>query len=82
MEAHPDMIREEEQIAEALRDPDIVVEPESGSGVLIYHRRLDRPPREQRYIRAVVKCTEGDCFLLTAHVARKVKQGTVIWTKK
>jgi hypothetical protein len=76
------MAREEQQIPAILRDPDIVVEPESGSGVLVYHRRFERPDGEQRYMRVVVKCNDTDCFLLTAHIARGVKLGIVTWTKK
>jgi hypothetical protein len=82
MSVHPEMAGEEQHLEEVLRNPDIVVEAESGSRVLVYHRLLDHPSGRERYLRVVVKCEDDGCFLLTAHVARKVKLGTVRWTKK
>ncbi len=76
------MVGEDEWIKQALSQPDSVVDPEPGSGVWVYQELIDHPKWGRKYLRAVVKCSGDDCFLVTAHFARQVKHGMVIWTKR
>ena len=82
VEEHPEMVGEEERIAETLLAPEVVVQSESDSEVRLYHRLYKHPIIGEKHLCAVVKWHEEDRFLLTAHFTDKVKRGAVLWTKK
>jgi len=52
---HPEMVREEQHIAETLAEPDVVIQSESDPEVRLYHRLYSVPLLGEKHLCAVVK---------------------------
>ena len=75
------MVGEEARIAEALAQPDVVIQSTSDPDVRLYHRRCSTSAVGEKYLCAVVKWRRDDAFLITAYFTERLKRGAVLWTR-
>lgn len=73
------MVRQEDHIAETLREPDIVVQSQSDPEVRLYHRRYATSLVGEKHLCVVVKWREDDPFLITSFFTDRPKRGSVLW---
>jgi hypothetical protein len=76
------MVGQEDNIAQTLIEPDVVVQSDSDGEVRLYHRRYNHQVIGDKHLCVVVKWRHEDRFLLTAFFTDKVKRGAVLWMKK
>lgn len=74
---HPDIEELEELIRLALSSPDEVRHSSRDAEVLLVYRIR----HEERWVVAVVRCLNGDGFLITAYQTDASKEGETIWLK-
>ncbi len=79
---HPEMAGMETSIAEALRNPDLVVRSLSDDAASLYYLRCRDTPVGEKYLCAVVKEGAADSFLLTAYLTDTMKKGDMVWKKR
>ena len=78
---HPYMELMREETEEALRNPDLVIRstrpPETAR---IYHKWHDNTVMGSKWVKVVVEfLADGDAFVKTAYVERRVATGKEIW---
>ncbi len=78
---HPEMRGQEDRLAEALLEPDAVIQSPTDNTVRLFHRFYRRLAIGDKYLCLVVKYVEGDIFVITAYFTDKVKRGEVLWKK-
>ena len=78
---HPEMQGQEDKLAEALLEPDAVVQSQTDNTARLFHRLYRQLAIGDKYLCVVVKYVEGDIFVITAYFTDKVKQGEVLWKK-
>ncbi len=74
---HPAMAGKEEDVKEALANPDEIRQSRSDEAVYLFYK----PERIGRWVCAVTKRLDGDGFLITAYPTDAIKEGEVIWHK-
>jgi hypothetical protein len=74
---HPAMTGKEEDVKEALFNPDEIRRSRSDEAVYLFYK----PERIGRWVCAVTKRLNGDGFLITAYPTDAIKEGEVIWRK-
>ena len=74
---HPIMVGRELEVRATLETPDEVHRSQSDSAVFLFYRTLSL----KRWVRAVVKRTALDGFLITAYPTDAIKEGMRIWPK-
>ena len=77
---HPEMAGEESRIAEALAQPDLVIQSASDKGVRLYYRFYQTSAIGAKHLCAVVKWGSDGPFLITAYFTDRPKRGTLLWT--
>ncbi len=73
-----DLLDQEENIAVALREPDVVVQSRKDAKVRLYHRRFENSPVGDKFLCVVVKWVD-DAFMLTAFFTSAPKKGRQLW---
>ncbi len=69
-------------IGETLLDPDeIYWDPENLGEVQLYYRRFYGLPIGDQRICVTVRVFDDDAFIMTAHVASRIKGNDQIWTR-
>ena len=74
---HPVMYGLENEVQEALENPDEIRVSRSDSAVFLFYK-IQRPGR---WICAVVKRLDGEGFLITTYPTDAIKEGVQIWPK-
>ena len=73
IQRHSEMTGMEWAIAETLEAPDATLPSVSDpQTVTEYYRWFNNTSRGEKYIRVVVKLERDDCFVLTAHLCRRI----------
>jgi hypothetical protein len=78
---HPEMVGLEDGIVETLVEPASVVESKSDATVDLFYRYYRRTRVGGKWLCVVVKVGVREPFVVTAYLADKVKQGSVIWQR-
>lgn len=78
---HPEMVGQQERLAETLSSPDTVVATAKDETVHAYHRLYESTPVTRKHMVVVVKMIEGDPFVVTAFYSSRVKKGNVLWQR-
>lgn len=78
---HPEMVGQQDRLAETLASPDIVMATVKDETVHTYHRQYETTPVTRKYMVVVVKMAPGDAFVVTAFYSSRVKKGEVVWPK-
>ena len=73
---HPRMCGREQDVRQAIEEPDEIRRSKTDPEVYLYYRKSD-----SLYTCAVVKHLNGEGFLITTYVTDVVKIGEVIWTR-
>lgn len=74
---HPTIQGKEEQVREALRDPDVIRKSKSDSNVYLFYKRQNK-----HYIAVVVRhVSKKQGFIITGYLTRNIKEGKQIWPK-
>jgi hypothetical protein len=73
---HPVMSGLEQEVAQALADPDEVRQSRKDSNVYLFYRGTS-----PRWLCAVARRAEGSGFLITAYPTDAIKAGVTIWTR-
>ena len=73
---HPSLRGREQEVEEALRDPDEVRRSRKDSNVYLFYRGS-----APRWLCAVTRRQDGDGFLITAYPTDAIKAGENIWTR-
>jgi hypothetical protein len=73
---HPSLRGREQEVEEALRDPDEVRRSRKDSNVYLFYRGS-----APRWLCAVTRRQDGDGFLITAYSTDAIKAGENIWTR-
>ncbi len=74
---HPVMAGREQDVKEALENPNEIRKSKSDQDVYLFYK----PERIGRSVCAVAKQTNGDGFLITAYPTDAIKEGERIWLK-
>ena len=74
---HPAMDGREALVQSALASPDEVRQSRTDPTVFLFYQA----ERAERWVCAVVKQTDDDCFLITAYPTDAIKEGVKIWPK-
>jgi hypothetical protein len=74
---HPAMFGREEDVREALQNPDEIRLSKTDPSVYLFYK----PERIGRWVCAVTKRLDGEGFLITAYPTDAVKEGERIWHK-
>lgn len=69
----------EAEIAQALGQPERVVQSVSDPDAWLYYRRYPTSPIGDKYLCVVVKSGPTDAFVVTAYLTDSVKRGTQLW---
>ena len=79
---HPEMKEQDNKLAEALLEPDIVMQSRSDETIRLFHRFYNGTIVGNKYLCVVVKYPQKDsAFIITAYFTDKVKTGGVLWKK-
>lgn len=74
---HPAVAQYRKEVRQCLRVPDRIRSSAKDADVHLYYLELDN-----RYLCVVVADGEAEeCFVVTAYLTKRVKQGEEIWTK-
>jgi hypothetical protein len=73
---HPVMSGPEQEVAQALADPDEVRQSRKDPNVYLFYRGTS-----PRWLCAVARRAEGSGFLITAYPTDAIKAGVTIWTR-
>ena len=73
---HPKLRGRAEDVAQVLSSPDRICNSQHDSTAYLFYRA-----DQQRLLCAVVKCLNGEGFLITAYPCDKIKEGEMIWPK-
>jgi hypothetical protein len=76
------MVGQETRIAEALGEPDAVIQSRSDSEVRLYYRSYANTPVGAKLLCGVVKWRSDDAFLITAYYTDRRKSGVILWVKR
>ena len=76
---HPVMAGREDDVQEALRNPDQARQSKSDPNVYLFYK--PPPGRIGRWVCAVTKRLDDDGYLITAYPTDAVKEGKRIWHK-
>ena len=74
---HPVMIGQESVVRNTLQAPAQIRLSRSDASVYLFYRQ----ERADRWICAVAKRLNGECFLITAYPTDAIKEGVQIWPK-
>ena len=74
---HPIIRRYEEEVKEAIKNPDEVRRSKKDFSVFLYYKKYDN-----LFICVLVRHLNNEGYIITAYVADKMKKGEVIWQKK
>ena len=74
---HPDMLGRENDVREALYEPDEVRRSSKDPSVLLFYR-MEHPGR---WLCVLAKRLDGEGFLITAYPADAIKTGERLWGK-
>ncbi len=77
---HPEMTGLAGVIERALAEPEFIVQSMSDPDARLYYRLGRETSVGSKYLRAVVKQTEEDHFLLTAYLTDRLERGEILWT--
>ncbi len=72
---HPEILDKENEIKEALENPDFIKESKHDNTVLLFYKSSNK-----EYIVVVVKRVEK-AFVLTAYATDFIKEGDMIWKR-
>lgn len=75
-EKHPVLTGRDEEVKQALADPDEVRRSRRGPHVLLFYRGAS-----PRWLCAVIRREDGTGFLITAYPTDAIKAGEEIWTR-
>ena len=78
---HPEMAGMESDLAETLRDPQLVIRSRTDETATLNYRYYLRTLVGGKWLCVVVKCGDADAFVLTAYLTDKPKRGKVLWRK-
>ncbi|MBI5392377.1 DUF4258 domain-containing protein [Candidatus Woesearchaeota archaeon] len=73
---HPIMHGKEENIIDALRNPDEIRQSISDNSVLLYYKKI-----EKYSICAVVSINNNQGFIITAYITDRIKEGKIIYLR-
>ena len=76
-EKHEAMAGREDDVIQALNDPDEVRLSRTDPVVLIFYR-LERP---SRWLSVLAKRLNGEGYVVTAYPADSIKEGEIVWTR-
>lgn len=76
---HPEMVRMESAIEQALKDPVAVVESLSDPTARLHYRFYTGTRVGDKFLCVVVKVADDDAFVLTAYLTDKIKKGVLLW---
>lgn len=74
---HPVMAGREEDVKDALENPDEIRRSKSDENVYLFYKA----EQEKRWICAVSKQTDDTGFLITTYPTDAIKEGTQVWHK-
>jgi hypothetical protein len=74
---HPTMAGREDDMRDALSQPDEVRRSRSDASVLLFYKLVD----SRRWVCAVCRRLNGDGFLITAYPTDAIKEGELLWPK-
>ncbi len=75
---HPEMLGQEDKVAETLLEPDVVIQSQSDDTVRLFHRFYRRLAIGDKYLCVVVKYMENDIFVIRAYFTNKIKRGEIL----
>ncbi|MCW5549728.1 MAG: hypothetical protein KIT44_12260 [Opitutaceae bacterium] len=78
---HPEMNGLEQEIADTLRRPSLVVQSLSDTAAALHYRYYFGTRVGDKWLCVVVKYSALDSFVLTAYLTNKPKKGTQLWPK-
>lgn len=73
---HPTVKGKEEEVKEALRNPDYIRQNTSDKKVYLFYKAY-----KKNYICVVVRHLNGKGFIITVYITNKMKEGKQIWQK-
>jgi hypothetical protein len=74
---HPSIKGKENEIKEALRNPDSIRQSYTDKKVYLFYKKYGR-----NYLCVIVRHLNGKGFIITAYLTNKIKEGRQIWQKK
>jgi len=73
---HPVMTGKEEEVKQAIQQPDEIRRSVQSESVLLYYRKEDG-----YYTCVVVRLLDGEGFIITTYITDRLKEGKNIWKK-
>ncbi|MBI3274199.1 MAG: DUF4258 domain-containing protein [Candidatus Colwellbacteria bacterium] len=74
---HPSIRGKEQQVREALQDPDSIRQSKTDENVFLYYKQY-----KSYYLCVVARHKNGNGFIITVYTTNKIKEGRLIWQKK
>lgn len=78
---HPEMLGQEEKVAETLWRPGAVVQSRSDETVRLFFRYYRGLIVRDKYLCVVVKYAAEDAFIITAYFTDWIKRGESLWER-
>ncbi len=79
---HPEMVKQESKIREALLSPDQIMLSKTDSEVQLFYKYFENTPVNAKYLCVIVKSTNDDNFIITSYFTDSIKKGKLLWIKK
>jgi hypothetical protein len=76
---HPEMVEMESQIADTLKNPQLVRKSRSDDSVELFYRFYTQRVIGDKWLCIVVKYLPNDAFIVTAYFTDKPKKGDDLW---
>ena len=80
--AHPEMAEAVSRIAEALAEPDKIVQSVTDETVELFYKDYPSTPVSSKFMCIVVKFVAGDSFVITAYYTDTIKRGESLWQRQ
>jgi hypothetical protein len=76
---HPEMVEMESQIADTLKNPQLVRKSRSDDSAELFYRSYTQLAIGEKWLCIVVKYLPDDAFIVTAYFTDKPKKGDDLW---
>jgi len=73
---HPEVKGKIEAIRETIANPNMICRSKHDISVYLFYRRANG-----YWWCAVVKCLDGDAFVITSYITDNIKEGEIIWQR-